>query len=98
MDIRQRMAYLTEDEQRITGLNSPIPAGAINMDLLRQQADAGLDRIQQMMAADDDELTNAERARLPQDLEVARADSVTLNNMADQLSLHGITRTLNSQA
>lgn len=96
MDIKNRLAYLTPEEQQISGLVSPIPAGSIDMDQLRTKADARVERVEYLMAADDDELTRADRASLPRELERAQWEKIVLNNMADALTLHGIIRTLNS--
>jgi hypothetical protein len=95
MEIRNRLAYLTEEEQRITDLPSPIAADAISMDMLRFRSDRMLDYLEDLRMSEDDELTHAERAALPGKIERAKQEKIVLDNMAEQLTVHALWRARN---
>lgn len=88
MEIKGKLGYLTEEERDATGLLSPIPLSRIDpMDLISSLYERG-QGIEAMRAADDDELTHAERASIVPLFEKLQIDYKIIENLASQLTAH----------
>lgn len=88
MEFKGNLGYLTKEEQEATGLLSPIPLARIDsMDILSFLYERG-QSIEAMRAADDDELTHAERASIVPLAERLQRDYLIIENMAAQLTAH----------
>lgn len=64
MDIEGKHGYLTEEEKLATGMLSPVLLSEIDTVNLIANLDERRQGVEAMQAADDDELTNAERGSI----------------------------------
>lgn len=97
MEIKGSEVILTVDEQVATGLPSPVPVEQVNTVELLDQLYARENGLLAMRGADDDELTHAERASIPEKFEQLEKDRVLIVGLVSQMTVHGVERALRNR-
>jgi len=90
MEISENYGHLSKVEQEVTGLSTPILIDEIDTVDLLSRLDKRRQGLDAMQAADDDELTHAERASIVPSLECLNRDSQIVEYMAAQITAHQV--------
>lgn len=88
MEIKGNDGYLSDVEQEVTGLPSPIDVNEIDTLDLLSRIDERRQGLEAMQATDGDELTHAERASIVPGYEKLNHDRQIIESMAAQITAH----------
>lgn len=97
MEIKGSEVILTAEEQVATGLPSPVPVEQVDTVELLDQLYARENGLLAMRGADDDELTHAERASIPEKSDQLEKDRILIIGLVSQMTVHGIERALRNR-
>ena len=90
MEIKGNQGHLTPAEMAATGLPSPVPLADIDGVDLLARLDERRQGLEAMQAADDDELTHAERASIAPEQFLLAVDTPVIKKLVGQTMAHQV--------